>query len=228
MFEKISTGIRGLDIMLHGGLIKNRTYLIKGGVGAGKTIMSMHFLVEGAKRGEKVCYVSLCEAEDEIKENMEVLGFDLSGVEIIDLSPANEKTSNIILDGLDFETFDFLIKNVISEMKSVDRIAIDPVSMLKVASKSEEYYKKNLLKLMKTLRELKATTILTAESTSTDVEDYLVNGVIELHTIEVKGKIVRGVRITKIRGSDFDETMRPYKITGRGIEVYSDVSAVEI
>ena len=228
MFEKISTGIKGLDNMLRGGLIRNRTYLIKGGAGAGKTIMSMHFLVEGAKRGEKVCYVTLCEAEDEVRENMESLGFDLSGVEIIDFSPTGEKISEIIDEELDADTFDILIKDVLSKIKPVSRVVVDPISMLKVASKSEVHYKRHLLKLMRTLRELKATTILITEFTSTDVEDSLVNGVIELRTIETKGKIVRGVRISKFRGSDFDETIRPYKITERGIEVYSDVSVVEI
>lgn len=228
MFKKISTGIEGLDTMLNGGLIKNRTYLIKGGAGAGKTIMSMHFLIEGAKNKENVFYVTLCEAEDEIRENMENLGFDLSGVEIVDFSPTSDKVNNVINERLDVDTFDILLEDVLSKMKSVDRVVIDPISMIRITSKSEENYRRSLLKLMKTLRDLNATTILTSESISTDVEDFLVNGVIELHTIDVKGKFVRGVRITKIRGSDFDETMRPYKITKRGIEVYPDLSVFEI
>jgi len=49
-----------------------------------------------------------------------------------------------------------------------------------------------------------------------------VSGVIELRTFDVGGKIVRGIKIVKFRGSSFDETMRPYRITDNGVEVYSE------
>ncbi len=227
MFERVSTGIEGLDKMLRGGLIKNRAYLVKGGPGTGKTILSMHFLVEGANRGERVVYITLEEAEYEVRENMEALGFDLSKVEIVDLSPSSENPifKGLIGGRLDVETLEAMLNDLVG--KDVDRVVIDSVTMLRVASDSEVNYRFNLLSLMKALRGLNATSLLTSEMES-KVEDYLVSGVIELRVIDVKGKPVRGLRVVKMRGSDFDENVRPYKITSGGLVVYPDVSVFEV
>lgn len=224
---RVSTGVEGLDVMLKGGLIRGRTYLVKGGPGTGKTILSMHFLVEGAKRGEKSVYITLEESEDEIKANMEAVGMDLSGVEIVDLSPTSEHTifSSLIDRELDVETFEALLKNIIGD--KVDRIVVDSVTMLKVATNSEVTYRSSLLKLIKTFRELNATAILTSEIPST-IEDYLVSGVIELRMSDFKGKPVRSIKIVKMRGSSFDEYVRPYRITENGIVVYPDMSVFEL
>ena len=46
-FSKCLTGIRGLDEIAAGGLPKNRTTLLLGNTGCGKTIMAMEFLVNG-------------------------------------------------------------------------------------------------------------------------------------------------------------------------------------
>ena len=47
------TGIPGLDEIMKGGLPSNRLYLVRGEPGAGKTTLSMQFLLEGERRGEK-------------------------------------------------------------------------------------------------------------------------------------------------------------------------------
>src|SRR5215467_8798068 len=41
---RISTGIAGLDHILHGGLLPGRTYLVAGEPGTGKTTLGLHFL----------------------------------------------------------------------------------------------------------------------------------------------------------------------------------------
>ncbi|WP_456328425.1 ATPase domain-containing protein [Archaeoglobus sp.] len=46
--------------------------------------------------------------------------------------------------------------------------------------------------------------------------------------MEVGGRIVRAIKIVKMRGSDFDEVLRPYRITDRGIVVYPDLSVSEV
>ncbi|HHE04503.1 MAG TPA: recombinase, partial [candidate division WOR-3 bacterium] len=56
--ERIKTGISGLDEMLNGGLISGRPYIVTGSPGAGKTILGMQFLMEGAKNREKGMYIS--------------------------------------------------------------------------------------------------------------------------------------------------------------------------
>src|ERR1700730_6188781 len=88
--NRISTGVAGLDEIFHGGLLPRRAYLVRGGPGAGKTILGMHFLTAGAARGERVLFISLGEAETELCQNAATLGFDFSQVHVLDLSPTSD------------------------------------------------------------------------------------------------------------------------------------------
>lgn len=49
----VSTGISGLDAVLGGGFPKDHVYLLQGDPGAGKTTLSLQFLLEGVKNGER-------------------------------------------------------------------------------------------------------------------------------------------------------------------------------
>jgi predicted ATP-dependent serine protease len=66
--RKTPSGIPGLDKMLNGGFIEGRPYLIIGGPGAGKSILTMQFLMVALNRGENALYVSLEEPYDEIRQ----------------------------------------------------------------------------------------------------------------------------------------------------------------
>ncbi len=225
--DRISTGISGLDEMLGGGLIPGRTYMVKGGPGAGKTTLCMHFLVAGASAGEKTMYISLDEPVDEVREEMSIFGFDMENVEFVDASPTGkdalfkEAFYTDLIPGV--EGFRTVLSIKMQEIKP-SRVVIDPITMLELAYDSEIEYRRDLLSLLKILRSSKSTTILTAELNDRVVEDYLVSGVIELRRYEISGQTKRGVKIIKMRCTAFDESIRPYQITSRGMEVYASSS----
>ncbi len=54
--ERASTGITGLDEVLSGGLIPERSYMVRGQAGSGKTILSFHFLQRGIDEGETALF----------------------------------------------------------------------------------------------------------------------------------------------------------------------------
>src|SRR5437870_1270032 len=86
--NRLSTGIAGLDEVLHGGLLPHRSYLVRGTAGTGKTTLGLHFLTAGAANGEKSLLITLGTPEARICLDAEILGFDLTGIPIIDLTPA--------------------------------------------------------------------------------------------------------------------------------------------
>jgi len=223
---RISTGVKGLDKMLHGGLIPGRAYLVKGGPGAGKTTLAMHFLVGGAQNGEKGLYITFEEPVSTLKEDMSNFGFDLNhpNIKLVDATPVGEKKT-IFAEVLyeEFATsFEKLTRAVSEELKAekYSRIVIDPITMLKLTIVDELEYRRTFMAFLKEISKHNATVILTSELEASDIEEYLVSGVIELKTIEERGKTLRGVKIIKFRGSTFDEEIRPYRITSKGIEVY--------
>ena len=102
------------------------------------------------------------------------------------------------------------------------RVVIDPITMVRLTIKDELEYRRAFIRLLKEIARYDVTFLITSEIYETNIEDYLVSGVIELRTFDAGGKIVRGIKIVKFRGSSFDETMRPYRITDNGVEVYSE------
>jgi KaiC/GvpD/RAD55 family RecA-like ATPase len=213
--------------MLKGGLIKGKSYLVKGGPGSGKTTLASQFVYQGVLSGEKTLYITLEESAEEITEEMSVFGLDLSPVTFVDASPGGNMTifSEMFFSdyALDLSNLKSIIEKVSKENKP-SRIVIDPITMLEVGSRSEIDYRRDLLALMKLLRESGATTVITSERTSQAIEDFLVSGVIELLTSTDSGRIIRGIMIRKFRGSDFDEVIRPYRFTDRGIEVLHETA----
>src|SRR5438128_8884903 len=65
--ERAATGVTGLDDILGGGLPVDRLYLVQGTPGVGKTTLGLQFLLEGARRGESVLYITLSETQAEIR-----------------------------------------------------------------------------------------------------------------------------------------------------------------
>lgn len=126
--EKCSTGILGLDHMLDGGIPLGRNVLLCGESGTGKTIFAMHFLMQGAKRGEPVALISLDETPEKMIENISQFGWDLSPYleknlfHFIDASQENlafsDDPNHIQSEWERF--FDFIHKHRIS------RLVIDP------------------------------------------------------------------------------------------------------
>src|SRR3954454_6923175 len=79
---RMGSGIAGLDEILGGGWPANRVHLVLGSPGAGKTTLAIQFLIEGARNGERVLYVTLSETRVELNEVAASHGWTLDGVPI--------------------------------------------------------------------------------------------------------------------------------------------------
>ncbi len=228
--ERVSTGIDGLDIMLKGGLLPGRVYLIKGGPGTGKSTLAMHFAMEGVKSGERVLYITLEEPVKTLKEDMGKLGFDVDDplFTLVEATPVGTKRS--IFDNVHYDEFakDFsrFLKKIEEKFANGNfkRAVVDPITMLRLTLPEELEYRRSVITLVKEAIRSGVTLLLIAETTNLELEDYLVHGVIEMKKAYVTGKPMRTIEIVKFRGSSFDESPRPYEITERGIVVYNTES----
>src|SRR5689334_16901703 len=88
--QRTPMGIPGLDVILHGGVPSSRLYLILGMPGTGKTTLALQYLMEGARRGETALFVTLSESADELRVTARSHGWDISGIEIFELSAADQ------------------------------------------------------------------------------------------------------------------------------------------
>src|SRR3978361_422580 len=85
------TGVAGLDDILGGGLPRNRLYLIEGQPGTGKTTLALQYLRTGVQAGEKVLYITLSATREELEEVASSHGWDLDGINIIELSAIDQQ-----------------------------------------------------------------------------------------------------------------------------------------
>jgi KaiC/GvpD/RAD55 family RecA-like ATPase len=233
--RRVRTGVPGLDKMLYGGLIAGRPYVLAGPPGSGKTILGMHFLLQGIEDGIRGLYISLSEPASEIDDNMRAFGWDISNIQILDVSPEGGTgvwvlPSDGLLESVRFNVAN--LNNLISTeltVHKVGNIVIDSITALKELCERERDIRVDLLSLMNYLSENRCTSILISESLgkSVEVESFLARGTIRLQTVFLDGKRKRSVLIEKMRGTGFDEEARPMKITEKGIEVYPSESLLE-
>lgn len=74
---RIATGVPGLDALVNGGYFLGSTTVIAGISGVGKSVMALHYMAEGARRGERSLLLSLDEQVPQILRNAASIGIDL-------------------------------------------------------------------------------------------------------------------------------------------------------
>ena len=219
---RLLTGVAGLDKILHGGLIPQRAYLIRGGPGTGKTTLGMHFLM--TEHASDNLLVTLGETEEQLRDNARRSGLSLDEVNVLDVSPgqANDVRNNTynLLESWDVEgnTIHDKILDHVSEHRP-KRVVIDSLSQMRYLSADTFQFRKQALSLLRTLTGEGATVIITSEE-SADEDDqalpFLSDGVISLwHT-----EFGRLCRVTKLRGSGFEEGQHFYQLNKQGMTLF--------
>jgi circadian clock protein KaiC len=77
--HQLSTGVRGLDSMMHGGIPSQSTVLAIGGPGTGKTLLGLQFIMTGLELGEPGMIILFEEREDQLIYEASRMGWNLRG-----------------------------------------------------------------------------------------------------------------------------------------------------
>jgi len=170
---KISSGIDGLDKLLRGGFIKGRAYYIRGESGTGRTTIGLHFLAEGAKKGERVLLITTTEKAEFIRRNSKELGLEIEGVEILDLTPGKDYYGiayDIFHPGeVEREKVFGEIARRVEEIKP-SRVFIDSISEFRRLVRDAFVHKRQVISFLDHLTSIGATVLFTSE-TSPEVPD---------------------------------------------------------
>ncbi len=237
MLEKCPTGIPGFDELCEGGLIRDRSYLVSGPSGTGKTIFAMQFLVNGARLYEEPgIFIATEERPQNLRENFSVFGWDVEKLEdenllaIIDATSAKVglPTDEKFVDVRPFDTRS-LIDNIITIQDEIGalRSALDSTTALGFAIQDPSKFRVELLKISTTLEILGLTSIMTAEVIESGmisrfgVENFVTEGTIVLYYTRSENVRIRSLEIYKMRGTNHSKKIHPYDITSEGIIVHS-------
>ena len=233
ILKRLSTGVVGLDEISGGGFIPEQSYLLRGGPGTGKSTLGMHFLVCGVAAGEKSLYVTFEESEAKIRKNAARRSIDLSGVEILDISPNSNLISKehpydiFIVDEVDREPVLASITETIRQLKPV-RVVLDPITQLRFLTADPFQFRKQVLSFLRFLSEEGCTTLITSEKNECYPDDdlqFLCDGVVDI--VLEKDSIVRTIKINKLRGSDFHDGKHTIKLSGQGVEIFPKLLPID-
>jgi KaiC/GvpD/RAD55 family RecA-like ATPase len=218
-FERVPSGIPGLDKLMEGGFLKGSTNLVSGAAGTGKTIFCSQFIWEGLKRGEICMFITLEERPEDILGDVQRFGWDFEKY---------IKEKKLYLTYQD----PFQITDVTSPLldeikqKKVERVAIDSTAVFGMYYKEAFEIRKQLFKLLNGLKDVGVTSVLTSELPEEattlakfGVEEFIVDGVIILHFVGIGGEDFANIQIRKMRRTKHANSWYPMDITDKGIVI---------
>jgi circadian clock protein KaiC len=226
-------GIRGLDEILHGGLIRSRLYLVDGNPGAGKTTLALHFLREGVRVGERCLYVTLSETAEELKAGAESHDWSLEGIELVELiADESEFDGDSQLTMFHPSEIDLTetTRKVLEAIERVNpkRLVFDSLSELRLLAQSSLRYRRQILAFKQFLVGRDCTVLMLDDRTgeATDMQlQSIAHGVIALeYKAPTYGRARRELQVLKFRGSDFSSGCHDFVVRKGGLTVFPRLS----
>ncbi len=227
--QKCKTGISGLDDILGGGLPCNRIYLLQGEPGTGKTTLSLQFLFEGARQGERCLYITFSETKEELHAVARSHGWDLSKISLLELSAIEEQlqpeSQNTVFHPAEVE-MNQTTQVLIEEVKKVKphRVVFDSVSEMRMLAETSLRYRRQMLALKQFFSGQKCTVLVLDDLTSSPKDlqvQSIVHGVINLQKLHPEfGDERRRLNIVKMRGVKFAGGHHDYVIARGGVKVF--------
>ena len=220
--DRVTTGIAGLDALLLGGLPRASATLVEGGTGTGKTLVGLHFLLEGARRGEPGILFTLEETPAQIRAIAKAFGWDLARLEAQGLLLISY-TSPVEL------VTDRFLDEALKQLAEVGarRVMFDSLTGMSLGVASQRRFRELVYALTQHFRVAGVTPLMTmevaellgnAQLTGHGVSS-IVDNLIVLRYVEVDGHLERAVFVLKARGTSHAAELRRFVIDGRGAHV---------
>lgn len=226
-----STGIRGLDEMMNGGIPVGSSLLIAGPSGSGKTTLAMQFLSEGITRGQPGLLAA----------------FEKRPSDYLTTNPIGRTVAQRIQEGLlhviDLHPMDLSLDETLEEVQNivmahgVKRVVIDSLSGLELALAPafRDDFRETLHRMVGMLTSMGITLLLTVEVVDSYIDlrfsphgtAFLTDGIILQRYLELDGRLQRLMAIVKLRGSQHSKDLKLYEITNEGLVIGDELRGYE-
>jgi circadian clock protein KaiC len=223
-YERLSTGVPGMDEMIGGGVIAGDAVMLTGPAGSGKSTVGTQFMVAGLAKGETGVIAVFEEYPEEYlaranTRNPEVGKMINEGkLELIYLRPLDLSVDEALFAILDSV-----------ERLGARRVVIDSLSGFEVALAPtfREDFRESLYRLVGTLTATGVTVFMTAEVSeafsearfTTEKVSFITDEIIVQRYVEIEGELKRVMAVIKMRGSDHSHEFRLYEVGAKGVVV---------
>ena len=218
----LGTGIAGLDELLKGGVRKMNSVLIAGVPGSGKTVFGLHYIYEGAQRGEPGLFVSYEEGEDSILEYAQSFGMDYTSF----MQKGLINVLNVPLIGK-MVTFAPIVEMI--KRNKIQRVFLDSITLFEfIDSMSAMSFRREIVEFIKIMRDLGVTLVASSEKKVANIDvieygaqDFLFQGLILLTKVRKGASFERCICVSKMRGQSHQLGIYPFTIDEQGVQVYA-------
>jgi len=224
--ELRSSGIANLDAMLHGGLTTGSTTLLLGPAGAGKSTLSVQFVMQTLKAGKKAAIYIFDEVLHILIERSEKLCFGKRGgftsfmreglLHVQQVDPAEKSPG----------AFAHEVRRAVEA--GAETVVIDSLNGYLNAMPEERFLSTHLHELFAYLNQKGILTIIvvaqhgmlfsSSHGSEFDVS-YLADTVILFRYFEAKGAVSQAISVFKKRTGPHERTIRELSIDERGVHV---------
>jgi circadian clock protein KaiC len=217
--ERRSSGIQAFDDMLAEGYWPGASTLIAGPTGAGKTLMGLHFVFDGAANGEPAVIATLQENPTQLDRIARSFGWSLADdkVTLMYRTPVD-----LYVDEWVYGLFDTV------EATGATRVLVDSLGDLQAASPDPTRFREYVYSLLHRFSRRGVSVMMTYElpelTGATRLTEYgashLADNVVLLqyHGLD-RGVVSRSLAVLKTRASSHDPRLREFDITEHGIRL---------
>ncbi|MDQ3263044.1 MAG: AAA family ATPase [Myxococcota bacterium] len=218
--DRLSTGIKGLDKLMGGGIPRGYSVLVAGPSGSGKTVLSNQFIVEGARRGEKGI----------------VAIFEKRPSDYLQTTPYGREFEKLVkekkLEVLYLRPLDLSIDETLLEIQTAvkrlgaKRAVIDSLSGLELALAPTFRldFRESLYRMMGAVTGMGVTLMATVEvqDSYTNLKfapegvAFLTDVILIQRYIEIDGRLRRALSVVKVRSSQHSKELTEYDVSTRG------------
>lgn len=220
--KRIPTGIAGLDELLGGGVPRGSSTIVQGGTGAGKTLIGLQFLLEGAKRGERGVLFALEETPDQLRSVAQSVGWNLRELEDKGLlvikyaSPVELSTDRFLHEAME----------AVRALEA-SRAVFDSLTTMSLGVPVERRFKEMVYSIAKHMRGAQVSLLLTVESEqllgsaqlSGHGVSFIADNLLQLRYVEIDGRLERAISVLKARGIKHESELRSMTIGAQGVQV---------
>jgi circadian clock protein KaiC len=229
--QRARFGVPRLDEMLNGGVPPGSTTILFGAPGAGKTLLGLHFLYEGAQRGEPGLLFGFNEVPFQLEQKARRLG--------LDFRPFVEGgLIKLFWQSQIEDILDVFAERLLEEIErfKVKRLFIDSLQGFQHVVASKERLSLFMSALVMLLRLRGVTTLCTMEVGELISESVhipinaitaLADNIISLRYVELRSQLYRLLSIMKMRDSSYNPSIREFRITPSGIELATTFQSAE-